>query len=286
MKLTDINIRDPFVILEDGKYYMFGTRGNECWGKGTGLDVYISDDLENWSGPTLAFDPPSDFWADRNFWAPEVHKYQNKFYMFVSFKSETKHRGTQVLISDNPEGPYRIHGKRPITPESWECLDGTFYLSKSGKPYMVFCHEWTQVGDGEICAIEMTSDLTSAVGDPMLLFKASDAEWIKSVTGKPGDYVTDGPFMHRSSGGDLFMLWSADDENGYVEALAKSSNGEIDGKWTQVCRLVKRFSGGHGMIFKTKDGSEKLIMHSPDISLKERPFIFNLTEENGIPKVI
>lgn len=26
MKNSDINIRDPFVLAEDGKYYMYGTR--------------------------------------------------------------------------------------------------------------------------------------------------------------------------------------------------------------------------------------------------------------------
>ena len=286
MKLTDINIRDPFIILENGKYYMFGTRGGECWGKGTGLDVYTSDDLNEWSEPQLAFAPPADFWADRNFWAPEVHKYKGKYYMFVSFKSETRHRGTQVLISDTPEGPYRVHGEKPITPEDWECLDGTFYLSKDGTPYMVFCHEWTQVGDGEVCAIKMNDDLTASVGEPMLLFKASSAEWIRSVTGKPGDYVTDGPFMYRSGTGDLYMLWAADDNFGYVEALAKSDNGEIDGNWTQVSRLVDHFSGGHGMIFTAKDGTKKLTMHSPDTSRNERPYLFELIEKDGEPTVV
>ena len=45
----DINIRDPFVLYEDGTYYMYGTRGSEAWtDKSTGLDVYVSNDLENW----------------------------------------------------------------------------------------------------------------------------------------------------------------------------------------------------------------------------------------------
>ena len=32
MKLADINIRDPFVLLHEGKYYLYGTRGATCWG--------------------------------------------------------------------------------------------------------------------------------------------------------------------------------------------------------------------------------------------------------------
>lgn len=29
---------------------------------------------------------------------------------------------------------------------------------------MVFCHEWLQVGDGQICAIPMSDDLGEAIG--------------------------------------------------------------------------------------------------------------------------
>ena len=31
MKTNEINIRDPFVLTHNGKYYMYGTRGSECW---------------------------------------------------------------------------------------------------------------------------------------------------------------------------------------------------------------------------------------------------------------
>ena len=31
MKFCDINIRDPFILPYNGKYYMYGTRGNNTW---------------------------------------------------------------------------------------------------------------------------------------------------------------------------------------------------------------------------------------------------------------
>ena len=91
MTFSDINIRDPFILLYEDKYYMYGTRGSEAWtDKSTGLDAYVSKDLENWEEIRDVFLPPENFWADRNFWAPEVHYYNGSFYMFVSFKNETK----------------------------------------------------------------------------------------------------------------------------------------------------------------------------------------------------
>jgi len=175
MKFNDIHIRDPFILPENGKYYLYGSRGPEAWGKCTGLDVYVSNDLENWSEPTEVFTPPADFWADMNYWAPEVHKYNGKYYMLVSFKSEEENRGTQILISESPLGPFILHSDGPVTPREWECLDGTLYI-ENGKPYMIFCHEWVQMsdGNGEMCVIELSDDLKRAVSEPVLLFKGAD----------------------------------------------------------------------------------------------------------------
>ena len=55
LKCKDINIRDPFVLYEDGKYYLYGTRARFFGMKVGGFDVYVSDDLENWSRPTECF---------------------------------------------------------------------------------------------------------------------------------------------------------------------------------------------------------------------------------------
>ena len=53
-----IHLRDPFVLPFDNKYYLYGSRGEEAFGECTGLDVYISEDLQNWSGPKEVFTPP------------------------------------------------------------------------------------------------------------------------------------------------------------------------------------------------------------------------------------
>ena len=148
MKLSDINIRDPYVLLHEGKYYLYGTRGATCWGECDGFDAYVSDDLENWSEPIEIFHNNGSFWATHNYWAPEVHQWKGAFYMFASFKAEGVCRCTCILKADSPLGPFVPHSKGPITPPDWECLDGTFYVDKEGKPYMVFCHEWVQAIDG------------------------------------------------------------------------------------------------------------------------------------------
>ena len=281
MKRTDINIRDPFVLVHEGAYYLYGTRGATCWGPADGFDVYVSRDLENWDGPHVCFHNDGSFWADRNYWAPEIYHYGNAFYMFASFKKDGVRRGTAILKADSPMGPFRPHSDGCVTPRDWECLDGTLYVSKAGVPYMVFCHEWVQAGDGEVCAIELTPDLSAPVGEPRLLFHASDAAWCKVMHHSSGieGCVTDGPFFWRTADGTLLCLWASFSQGGYTEGVAVSSNGEIDGAFTQVDPLFMD-DGGHGMVFRALDGQLYLTLHSPNTQLEERPF-FHPIEEAG-----
>ena len=282
MKRTDINIRDPFVLVHEGAYYLYGTRGATCWGPADGFDVYVSRDLEDWDGPFVCFHNDGSFWADRNYWAPEVYYYQGAFYMFASFKNPDVHRGTAVLRAESPLGPFVPHSDGCVTPKDWECLDGTLYISKAGKPYMVFCHEWVQAGDGEVNAIPLTDDLRAAAGEPRLLFHASDAQWcqVKHHSSGVSGCVTDGPFLWRTADGTLLCLWASFSEGGYTEGVAVSDNGEIDGKFTQVEPLFMD-DGGHGMVFRALDGQLYLTLHSPNAHLEERPFFHPITERDG-----
>ena len=276
MKANEINIRDPFILLDNGKYYMYGSRGYELWGECTGLDVYVSEDLIEWSEPVAAFQRPADFWADKNFWAPEVHKYNGAYYMFATFKGDGRERGTQILKADSPMGPFLPHSNGPVTPAQWSCLDGTLYV-EDGKPYMIFCHEWTQIRDGEMCCLPLTDDLTAPAGEPRVLFKASSLPY--GSDSLHNGFVTDGPFLHRMKDSKLIMIWSSFDENGYVEAVAVSENGSIHGAWRHCEKPLSAENGGHGMLFCAKDGTLYFTMHSPNTPNRaERVRIFPLRE--------
>ncbi len=272
MRTNEINIRDPFVLLHNGTYYLYGTRGKTCWGPATGFDVYRGPDLEEWEGPVPCFENDGSFWADRNYWAPEVHSWQGAFYMFASFKSETRRRGTAILRAETPMGPFVPWSDGPVTPADWECLDGTFFADGQGTPWIVFCHEWVQAGDGEILAMPLSADLRAPAGEPRLLFRASEAPWVKQVHHSSGmdGYVTDGPFIWRARDGRLLCLWSSMSASGYTQALAASDTGRIDSHFSQLPPLFER-DGGHGMLFRRKDGALMLTLHSPNEHLKERP---------------
>lgn len=273
MKLSEINIRDPFILFENNRYCLYGTRAKDFGTKAGGFDVYISDNLIDFSLPHPCFDAQEYNLNNGVCWAPEVHKYNGIYYMLATFTGENKRRGTYILKSNSPEGPFIPHSSKPLTPEEWECLDGTLYIDKKGNPYLVFCHEHTQIIDGTICYIRLSDDLKNAVSDPVELFAASHPYYIQKEP-ENGHYITDGPFMYRTKNGELLLIWSTFINGKYAQCIAKSDNGEITGKFIHLHPLITD-DGGHGMIFKAK-GKLFLTFHSPNQTSYERPVFKSL----------
>jgi hypothetical protein len=292
MKTCDIQIRDPFVYPDpmENTYYMFGTTDKNCWrGPGQGFDCYKSKNLSEWDGPIPAFRPPSHFWGKENFWAPEVHKFHDQFYMFATFKAEKRYRATHILVSDKVYGPYVPLVDDPITPPDWQCLDGTLYVGADGHPWIVFCHEWVQIHNGSICAMRLTPDLKEPAGRPVFLFNASEGPWVRRPEWPEDDsrrfptFVTDGPFLYQLGDGTLMMLWSSFGSKGYAMGISRSETGHITGPWQHDADPIWAEDGGHGMIFRTFEGQLMLTFHRPNKTPQERAVFIELEEtHNGI----
>lgn len=278
---TDVSVRDPFVLVYDNRYYLYGTRVETCWGYADGFDVQVSEDMIHWSEKTEVFHNDGSFWADQNYWAPEVHVYQGKFYMLASFKKEGMSRGTQILMADSPMGPFIPISEGPVTPKGWECLDGTLFVDKEQTPYIIFCHEWKQIGNGTICAMRLSKDLTHGISEPVELFDAKGTGWTRAVQ-EPGFYVTDGPFLWWMEDGSLGMLWSSHGEAGYGQAVAKSNSGQVEGPWIQQKELLFDKDGGHGMLFTTLDGDRMLALHAPNDTPNEKAVFLPVEEKAGM----
>lgn len=277
MKCNEINIRDPYVVVKDGKYYMYGTRGRNFGMQTEGFDVYVSEDLENWSEPHECFNSVEYGLNTLSNWAPEVHEYKGAYYMFATFtRAYNNLRGTFILKADNPMGPFVPHSKGQVTPEEWECLDGTLYVSPDGTPYIVFCHEHTQILDGTICYTQLSDDLTEAVGETVTLFNASSVEGVDEAGG-PGHYVTDGPFMYRTKKGELLMIWSSFTHGDYAEYVVRFKGGDLGREFEHLAPLDTS-DGGHGMIFRGLDERLYFTFHAPNRSLDERPHFTELED--------
>ncbi len=298
LHLADFRAHDPWILADRAthRYYLYTSSGVSLGDDHrSGVAVYESSDLQTWSGPRVVFQVPSGSWGgpSAGIWAPEVHLYRGKYYLFATLNNyerkieptatqgqDSAHkshievtyngvgphlRGTQVFISDSPEGPFRVIGPdRAIPPADYMSLDGTLYI-EDGKPYMVYAHEWTQLVDGAMEAVEISPDLSQSAGEPFYLFKASDAPWLDERTttaNTPQNYVTDGPELFRTRNGSLLMIWSSYRKGLYVETLAHSESGKLKGPWRQD-HVLAGDDSGHGMLFHTFDGRLMLVLHQP-----------------------
>lgn len=283
-------MRDPFILRVGDVYYAYGTGvENDDWDN-TKWICYknTTGDLEGtWERlqGDVAVLPE---YAVKNRWAPEAHEYCGNYYMFASYYSAvTKHKGTAVLRSSSPEGPFIEISDGPVTPADWNCIDGTLYVDEDGTPWMVYVYEWNDTDDGvgRMMASRLACDLTHFVSEPIELFRADEPSWRASDA-----VVTDGCFMYKAENGELLMLWSNFNDNGYCVGVARSSNGRIDGEWTHDDELIfsKELSGehggGHGMLFKDVDGKMYMSVHSPNSpqnGIGETTVFVPILEENG-----
>ena len=295
LTLKDIYIRDPFIVpvAEEGVYYMYAssptTENGVTYG---GMVAYKSKDLKTWTGPVRVFDVPRDNWITGTVWAPEVHSYNGKYYLFATLNSDIiwkapekghpafTHRATQVFWSERPEGPFQAFDEKvPHTPMGQMCLDGTLWV-ENGIPYMIYCHEWVEMMDGTMELVQLKDDLSGTVGHPIRLFCASAAEWSTGSARSDGQrtYVTDGCFLYRTRTGKLLMIWSSFKNGDYAIGIAESATGKVIGPWRQQKEPLFEKDGGHGMIFKTFEGELRLVLHSPNGGGLERAHLFEIED--------
>ncbi|WP_258104239.1 glycoside hydrolase family 43 protein [Marinoscillum sp. MHG1-6] len=285
VKLKDMNWRDVCILPDttSGYYYMVGPGGKSVLS-------YRSKDLINWENPTRIFTIPDGFWSDAdivNIWAPELHAYKGKYYLFLTINTndlleEQWHnwrprvkRGSQVLVSNSPTGPFEPFSDESTLPPEMMTLDATLW-EEDGNPYIVYAHEWVQISNGTIEYLPLKDDLSEVIGEPKLILRGSDGPWV-CVTEKEGSYITDGPYLRFGKNGRLMMIWTSFCNDTYKMGVSFSESGKLDGPWTHQEEAIYSNDGGHGMLFESFDGKLMTVLHSPN-NKKSQPRIFELID--------
>lgn len=289
IKREQIQIRDPYIVLFESIYYMYKSIDN------TKVCYYTSKDLQNWEYGDIVFEIPDDFWAYTDAWAPEVHLYKQKFYLFISLLGKNGLRGTQIAVADTPCSGFTPLIDYASTPLDKSCIDGTLFV-QNDIPYLVYSHDWpdnlnkdTNEYIGEICAVQLSEDLKTNIGEPFVLFGANEVPLSKANPHRIKEFLrygSDAPFLQRLSNGSIYLTWSPFFDGNYVVLGAVSENGDIRGPWKHIEPALYSDNGGHAMFFENMEGKRCMVLHGPELAALERALIFEIKEENGKLEIV
>jgi arabinan endo-1,5-alpha-L-arabinosidase len=292
-KLSDIRWRDVCILPDQATrtYYIVGPGGRS-------VRQYSSKDLINWTGPKMIYTAPQDVWGEipvLSIWAPEIHYYKGKYYLFLTFDTRNKFaeqwrnwlprvtRGSQILAGDSVAGPFTPFQNHSTLPTDMMTLDGTLW-EEDGIPYMVYCNEWVQVTDGSVGYVRLKEDLSETAGEPVNLFRGSQGPWTK-ISDQYGCHVTDGPYLHKGKTGKLYLIWTSGGKEGMAVGIAISESGKLAGPWKQQADPVYKTDGGHAMLFSTFEGKLMMVLHSP-YNGDTRPHLYEMEDTGETLRVI
>ncbi len=257
-------LADPTIFFWDGVYYLYGTGGikpQDGRPPHEGFLVYTSTDLENWSGPAGVCDGfalvKGESYGDRGFWAPQVFRYRDKFYM-----AYTANEQIAVASAPSPLGPFRQDELKPVSTATRQIDPFVFF--DGGKIYM---YHVRLTGGNRLFVAEMDADLKA-------LDESTVAECISAEPGSWEDTqnvpwrVAEGPTIIKDDG-KYYFFYSANDFRNIDYAVGYATAGSPLGPWVKydknpiIDRELVGWNGpGHGDIFFDGSGEMWYVLHT------------------------
>ena len=196
------SMADPFILRDNDTYYMYVT--------GNGFPCFTSTDLVNWKYEGKIMDKKSSKWAVKSFWAPEVIKIEDKFYLHYTAGRNDNIKRIGIAVSDSPTGPFTDIGDKPFLDRGEKgSIDSHIFVDDDGRTYMYYTNAMDtnpreELGGkkrSEIWVIEVAPDLSTIISEPvMLIYPEQDWEF------KPDEnqYWNEGSVMIKKN--DIYYL--------------------------------------------------------------------------------
>lgn len=115
---------DPFILADEDKYYLYATNADD------GFKVFVSEDMSEWEDKGYCLQK-GNVKGDKWFWAPEIIKKDNKYYMVYSSEEHIA-----IAVADSPLGPFTQKEKKWLSEELG--IDGHFFVDDDGTIYLYF----------------------------------------------------------------------------------------------------------------------------------------------------
>lgn len=249
-----VKFGDPFILNDgDGKYYMYGTGG----GAKNGFAAYSSENLADWNFEGMVYTADMEkSWCIADFWAPEVYKFNDKYFLFFSAQwrhnpqNELENFMIGVAVADQPTGPFTELNNEPIFNPGYPIIDANVFLDDDGKYYLYYsrvCYkhpvesevaDWAkekgwydEIEESWIYGVELKPDFSGVIGEPVLLLRPpvimndKQAEWeSRSVTSQEVNRRwTEGSVLFKHNDA-YYMMYSANHFGGENYAVGYATS--------------------------------------------------------------
>lgn len=269
---------DPWALWHEGRYYYMHTMQDS-------LVLWVTDDvteLKHADKKTIWI--PSDPSNSHNLWAPEIHNFGGKWYVYYAADDgNTDNHQLYVLenVNKNPfEGEFVMKGHISTDKDNNWAIDGSLF-EHNGELYMVWSGWQKRRIDTETQCIyiaRMANPWTLA--SERILISKPDLEWERHYINEDGSqppyiiYVNEGPQPLKSPNGKFIHIvysasgcWTPYYSLGLLTARADADLLNPQ-SWAKADKPIFRqspengvYGTGHNSFFKSPDGTEDYILY-------------------------
>lgn len=263
---------DPYVIESNDVYYYTHTLGNRI-----GLWKTTAMSKLSTAPYTTVFTPPASGPNSRDIWAPEMHTFNGKWYIYYTAGDGSSSPGhpflsqrTFVLENSNADptgGTWQDKGRIYNLSEDFWAIDGTV-MQYNGSNYFLWSGHPNAGSENQNIYISKMTNPWTLEGDRILLSQPQ-YDWEKN--GDPD--VNEGPEFLKGPTGKVFLIYSASgcwtDEYALGMLTLKDGGNPLNpSDWTKSATPVFTknasngvYGPGHNSFFKSQDGTEDWLLY-------------------------
>lgn len=246
---------DPEARLYGGKYYIYATKSRP-FNQQKNIDLYVSDDGENWKEKKDIIDMSTFPYAKRAVWAPSIVEKDGLYYLIFACNNlaiDSRDGGLEIAVSSSPEGPFKNHIGTHLINEyinGAQPIDAHFFKDDDGKIYLFY-------GGCAHCNVALMNEDMKGFSN------------LREIT--PEGY-TEAPCMFKRGGKYYFMYSSGNWTNGTYRVLYGISDSPLD-RVTPIGEILKADKNvadgpGHNGYIEDIDGKYYCVYHRRPLGKK------------------
>lgn len=243
---------DPSVLRDGDQYVMACTSGNPAY------PLHTSRDLVTWKLAGSIFSEASKpEWAERDFWAPEIHRIGDKYVAYFSARHRDGDLAIGVATANAALGPYEDRGE-PLVRDPEGAIDAHHFEAPDGTHYLIWKLDGNANGHPTPIVLQpLAADGLALTGSPTTLLSNTEAWEANSI---------EGPWLIFESG-YYYLFYSGNTylSAGYALGVARSTS--ITGPFTKAPEPLLVSSGlwagpGHGAAVRGPAGDWVFVFHA------------------------